>query len=408
MTNRDEGERAMAPALVGLFALAAGLIVANLYYAQTLVGPIAASLGIAPGAAGMVVTVTQIGYCLGLLFIAPLGDRLENRRMIVTGILFTALALAIAAIAKSAAVFLLAALCVGLGAVVAQVLIPFAAHLSPESMRGQTVGKVVSGVMIGIMLARPVASLVADHGSWQAVFGLAAVVLVGLAVIVRARLPRRVPNNGPRYPELIGSLWHLVKATPILRRRSAYHAALFAAFSLFWTTAPLILEAPEFGLSHSGIALFALVGMAGAVASPIAGRLADQGYTRIATGVALVLGAIAFLMPLFAPGSRVAALALMALASIVLDMSVAGNLVLGQRAIYMLGANVRTRLNGIYYAFIFAGGAAGSSLGGWMYAHYGMRGAMFAGFAICLPPLAYWLTEFRVRTPVMSSTCSHS
>jgi predicted MFS family arabinose efflux permease len=379
--------------MVLLFAVAAGMIVANLYYAQTLVGPISASTGLSPGAAGLVVTLTQLGYCLGLLFIVPLGDRLENRRMIVTGLAFTAAALAAAALAHSALVFLLAALCIGLGAVVAQVLVPFAAHLAPEATRGETVGKVVSGLLLGIMLSRPLASLVADYAGWHAVFAGGAIALVGLALVLHYKLPQRLPAAGPTYPQLIKSLWHLFATTPVLRRRAAYHAALFGAFSLFWTTAPLILQGPAFHLSQTGIAVFALVGMAGAVASPVAGRLADSGHTRIATGIALVLGIVSFVLPMLAPASRTVSLGLMVAASIVLDMGVAANLVLGQRAIYALGAEVRSRLNGIYFALFFAGGAVGSSFGGWVYATHGTAGAMTAGLAFSALGLAYWMTE---------------
>lgn len=379
--------------MVFLLAVAAGMIVANLYYAQTLVGQISASTGLAPAAAGLVVTLTQLGYCLGLLFIVPLGDRLENRRMIVTGLLFTSGALAVAALAQSAAAFLLAALCIGLGAVVAQVLVPFAAHLAPEANRGAVVGKVVSGLLLGIMVSRPLASLVAGYGGWHAVFAGAALALAGLAAVLHHKLPQRVPAAGPRYPQLIKSLWHLFATTPVLRRRSAYHAALFGAFSLFWTTAPMMLQQPQFHLTQAGIALFALVGMAGAIASPVAGRLADSGHTRSATGIALLLGVVSFVLPLVAPGSRTLSLALMVAASIVLDMGVAANLVLGQRAIYALGAEVRSRLNGIYFALFFAGGAAGSSFGGWVYATHGAAAAMIAGLVFCGLGLAYWLTE---------------
>lgn len=392
-------EPGIAQGMVRLLAIAAGMIVANLYYAQTLVGPISASTGLSPEAAGLIVTLTQLGYCLGLLFIVPLGDRLENRRMIVTGIAFTSAALAAAALAQSATVFLLAALCIGLGAVVAQVLVPFAAHLAPQASRGEIVGKVVSGLLLGIMLARPLASLVADYAGWHIVFAGAAIALLGLAFVLHHKLPQRLPAAGPAYPQLIKSLWHLFATTPVLRRRAAYHAALFGAFSLFWTTAPLYLQGPGLHLSQTGIAVFALVGMAGAVASPVAGRLADAGHTRVATGIALALGTVSFVLPMLAPASRPVSLALMVAASILLDMGVAANLVLGQRAIYALGAEVRSRLNGIYFALFFAGGAAGSSFGGWIYATHGATGAMAAGLALCALGLAYWTTERQAANP---------
>lgn len=381
-----------------LLAAAAGIIVANLYYAQPLVGPIGAALGMPPGATGLVVTLTQIGYCLGLLFIVPLGDLLENRRLIVSGLVATGAALALAANADTAWQFLLAAVAIGLGAVVAQVLVPFAAHLAPEATRGQTVGKVVSGLLLGIMVARPVASVLAGFGGWQAVFGIAAALVLLLAVVLHFKLPQRRPAATQRYGALIASLWPVLANTPVLRRRALYHAGLFGAFSLFWTVAPQALSGPDFGLSQNGIALFALVGMAGAVASPIAGRLADAGHTLGATAIALAVGALSFMLPLFAPHSKPLALGLLAVAAIVLDAAVAANLVLGQRALFALGAEIRSRLNGLYFALFFAGGALGSALGGWVYAQYGWHAALVTGMLLPALALPAWLWEAAEHT----------
>jgi predicted MFS family arabinose efflux permease len=380
--------------MVALLAVAAGLIVANLYYAQILIGPISAATGLPAKAAGLIVTLTQIGYTLGLLFVVPLGDLLENRRLIFSSLIFTALALLMAAFTSSAWVFLTAALAIGLGSVAAQILVPFAAHLSKESTRGQTVGKVVSGLLLGIMLSRPAASLVAEHSSWHVVFCGASVLIAILAIVLRAKLPVRVPAATMSYPKLMGSLWKLFTTTPVLRRRAAYHAGLFGSFSLFWTVTPLMLAAPQFHLSQTGIALFALVGMAGAVASPIAGRLADSGYTLTATAAALLLGIVGFALPMFVSDSRNIPLALLGAASIVLDMGVAANLVLGQRAIFSLGADIRSRLNGLYFALFFAGGAAGSALGGWVYASYGWHAVLLTGMAFPGVALLYWVSEY--------------
>jgi len=387
-------ETDISPGMVLLLAAATGLIVANLYYAQTLVGPISAATGLSAQAAGLIVTLTQIGYTLGLLFVVPLGDLLENRRLIFSGLLFTSAMLVLAAFSTSAWMFLSAALGIGLGSVAAQIIVPFAAHLSKESTRGHTVGKVVSGLLLGIMLARPVASLVADASNWHVVFGGAALIVLAVALVLRAKLPRRVPASNITYPALMASLWHLFLRTPLLRRRAAYHAGLFGSFSLFWTVTPLMLAGPQFHLSQTGIAIFALVGMAGAVASPIAGRLADAGHTLMATAAALALGVVGFALPMIAPESRNIGLAILVVASIVLDMGVAANLVLGQRAIFTLGAEVRSRLNGVYFALFFAGGALGSALGGWMFATHGWHAALLTGMAFPALALAYWVTEY--------------
>jgi len=383
----------ISPGMVRLLATSAGLIVANLYYAQTLVGPISAATGLSPEAAGLIVTLTQVGYALGLLFIVPLGDLLENRKLVFSALLATAAALAMAAISSSAWLFLAASLGIGLGSVAAQILVPFAAHLSREETRGQAVGKVVSGLLLGIMLARPAASMIAGHGGWHLVFGVAAVAIFVLAFVLRSKLPQRVPVHQLSYGQLIASLWQLLAHTPVLRRRAAYHAGLFGSFSLFWTVTPLMLEGPQFHLSQTGIAVFALVGMAGAVASPVAGRLADAGHTLPATAAALVLGIVGFALPLYQPGSRVLAIGILALASIILDMAVAANLVLGQRAIFSLGAEVRSRLNGIYFALFFAGGALGSAAGAWVFAHHGWRAALLTGMAFPAAALLVWLGE---------------
>lgn len=391
MSKPSSNQTDISPRMVLLLAFACGLIVANLYYAQTLVGPISAATGLSAGAAGLIVTLTQLGYALGLLFIVPLGDLVENRRLVCCALLVTAAALLAAAFSTQAWQFLGAALVIGLGSVAAQVLVPFAAHLSPEATRGRTVGKVVSGLLLGIMLARPAASLVAGYGGWQLVFGGAAALIAALALLLQRQLPRRMPSATLRYPELIGSLWTLLAGTPLLRQRSAYHAGLFASFSLFWTVVPLVLSGPAFGLSQTGIAIFALVGMAGAVASPLAGRLADAGHTVAATGAALLLGVASCALPLLVPGARHAALLSLVAASILLDMAVAANLVLGQRAIFSLPAALRSRLNGIYFALFFIGGAIGSACGAWLYARHGWHAALLAGMAFPALSMLVWL-----------------
>ena len=395
MKNNSEGEpQDISSGMTLLLATSCGMIIANLYYAQTLVGPISHATGLTPGAAGLIVTLTQIGYTLGLLFVVPLGDLLENRRLIYAGLLFTACALLAAAFGTNAGSFLAAALAIGVGSVVAQVLVPFAAHLSKEATRGQAVGKVVSGLLLGIMVARPVASLVAAHTDWHVVFGGASVLMFVLAFVLRFKLPQRVPAAPMPYRMLIGSLWHLFLTTPVLRRRGAYQAGLFASFSLFWTVTPMVLAGPVFHLTQTGIAIFALVGMAGAVASPIAGRLADRGHTMMATAGAIILGISAFALALAVPQSRTFPLALLVAASIVLDMSVAANMVLGQRAIFSMPPEVRSRLNGLYLSMFFAGGAIGSALGVWVYATSGWHAALLTGMAFPALTLLFWVTEY--------------
>ncbi|NTJ67128.1 MFS transporter [Agrobacterium rhizogenes] len=393
-------EKTISPLLTFMFAAACGLVAANLYYGQPLAGPISQSLGFTPAATGLIVTLTQIGYGLGLLLIVPLGDLLENRRLVLTLVALSAIALVGAAFASSPSLFLLASLCIGLASVAVQVLVPFAAHMAPDASRGAVVGNVMSGLLCGIMLARPAASFLSELLSWHAVYIISAGIMVGLIVILRLVLPTRVPHTKLHYGQLLSSMGHLALHTPVLQRRALYQACMFAAFSLFWTTTPLLLASPAFGLTQNGIALFALAGAAGAVASPIAGRVADRGWTKLATAFAMLLAIAAFFIGHISGSGSLLALITLTLSGIMLDFGVQTNLVLGQRAIFALSAEHRSRLNGLYMATFFGGGAIGSALGGWAYATGGWNLASWIGIAFPVIALLAFLTERNSRKSV--------
>ena len=378
-----------------VMAAACGLIVANLYYAQPLAGPIAAAIGLPAHLTGLIVTLTQIGYGIGLLLIVPLGDLVENRRLILMMIGATIIALLAAGLSTAALPFLAASLAIGLASTAVQMIVPFAASLAPDAQRGQVVGNVMSGLMVGIMMARPVASFIARFSSWNLVFFLSAGVMVLLGFVLAARLPKRMPQTRLSYFGLIASMGQLYATQPVLRRRAFYQACQFAAFSLFWTVTPLLLAGPAFQLTQAGIALFALAGVAGAIASPIAGRLADRDLGRPATMFGIASVAIALLITHIAPEGSTVALALLTLAAILLDFGVTMTLVIGQRAIYGLGADLRSRLNGLFMATFFCGGAVGSAVGAWAYAEGGWTLASMIGLALPVIALAYSLTERR-------------
>lgn len=386
-----------APAawITPLLAVACGMIVANLYYAQPLVGPIAQALHLSPEIAGLIVTLIQIGYCVGLLLLVPLGDIVENRKLVLVLVSGCAVALLAAALATHASVFLIAGCAIGLCSVAVQVLVPFAAHLAPEHARGRAVGNVTSGLLMGIMLARPVSSLVSDGFGWHAIFAASAVAMVLLAIVLARKLPRRQPAPGVNYAQMIGSMAHLLRTQPVLRRRAAYQASLFGVFSLFWTTTPLYLAGPAFHMSQTGIAIFALVGVAGAIAAPMAGRYADRGHSRQMTALALALGAGSFLLSRVGTEGSLLSLLSLTVAAVLLDFAVSTNLVIGQRAIFSLSAEHRSRLNGLYMAIFFIGGAIGSSAGAWAYARAGWPLASWIGFALPAIALLYFRTEPR-------------
>lgn len=397
MTATAAAQRTAAPAawITPLLAVACGMIVANLYYAQPLVGPIAHALHLSPEIAGLIVTLIQIGYCVGLLLLVPLGDIVENRKLVLTLVGGCAVALLAASLATHAAVFLVAGCAIGLCSVAVQVLVPFAAHLAPEHARGRAVGNVTSGLLMGIMLARPVSSVVSDVFGWHAIFAASAVAMVLLGVVLARKLPQRQPAPGVSYAQMIGSMGHLLRTQPVLRRRAAYQASMFGVFSLFWTTTPLYLAGPAFHMSQTGIAIFALVGVAGAIAAPMAGRYADRGHSRQMTALALALGAGSFVLSRVGAEGSLLSLLSLTVAAVLLDFAVSTNLVIGQRAIFSLSDEHRSRLNGLYMAIFFVGGAIGSSVGAWAYARAGWPLASWIGFAMPALALLYFRTERR-------------
>lgn len=373
----------LSKGLVLLFAFCCGVIVANIYYAQPIIELIAPDIGLSAGGASLIVSLTQVGYALGLFFLVPLADLLENRRLMLATIAVTVVSLIGAGLSEGPGVLLVTSLLIGFSSVSVQMLIPLAAHLAPEETRGRVVGAIMGGLLLGILLARPVSSVIADHLHWRAVFFGAATTMLLIALVVATTLPSRRPDHRATYAQLLLSLGQLLRREPVLRQRALYQALMFAAFSLFWTAAPLALSR-EYGLSQSQIALFALVGAVGAVAAPIAGRLADAGHTRSMSGLAMALGILSFLpgvvpLPLGVVG--------LAITGIVLDFAVQMNMVLGQRVVYTLDPASRGRLNALYMTSIFVGGASGSSVASILYEQAGWPGIAVFGSALSLVAL---------------------
>lgn len=386
---------AMTGFLTFIFAAGCGLTAANLYYAQPLIGLIAPDIGLSDTLAGFVVTFTQIGYGLALLLIAPLGDKLENRKLVLVTMLAAAIALMGMAFTAHPIPFLAAAFLIGLTSVGAQLLVAFGANLAPDRHRGQVIGNIMAGLMLGILLARPLSSTLTGLFGWRAVFEIMAMVMLLIALMVAALLPKRQPATHLSYGAILRSLFGLVRNNAVLRRRSAYHIPLFAAFSLYWTSVPLLLAGPRFGLSQQGIALFALAGALGIVAAPIAGRLADRGWSRFTTGFAMLLVAASFLLAWL--GAEMQSLPLLVLASIALDFGVQANLVTGQRALFAQAPEIRSRLNGLYIASFFFGGAVGSVLASATFTHGGWSITTATGLALPILSLLFFATEFRRR-----------
>jgi len=368
--------------LTALFAFCCGAIVANLYYAQPITELIGPDLHLSGGTASLIVSLTQIGYALGLFFLVPLGDLLENRKLMIITALVSIASLGAAALTHQPGWFLAISLLIGVSSVAVQILIPLAAHMAPDESRGKVVGTIMSGLLLGILLARPISSIIADHFGWRIVFAYAAILMTIVTTLLAFTIPPRQPAHKATYFQLIGSLEKLIKTMPVLRHRSLYQALMFASFSLFWTAVPIELTR-QFGLSQTAIAIFALVGAIGATSAPVAGRLADAGHSVLATLIALVVGALAYAPALIHPAWGVAGLVITGIA---LDFAVQMNMVLGQREIYALDAASRNRLNALYMTSIFIGGAFGSALASTLFEHGGWT--LVAGVATVFPLLA--------------------
>ncbi|MEW2163716.1 MFS transporter [Streptomyces sp. NPDC007084] len=375
--------------LVALLAVASGMTVANLYYAQPLLSALSDVFHVGTSTAGALITLTQVGYVLGMLFLVPLGDRLEKRNLITVLLTVTTLALVAAGLATSFPMLLIASLVSGATSVVAQILVPFAASLAPDHARGRVVGRVMSGLLTGILLSRTLSSLVSDVAGWRVVFLGSAVLMALLAVALRVALPEHAPTTTIPYHHVLRSTVQLVRTHPVLLRRGLYQAAMFGAFSAFWTTVSFVLTGPRFHYSAVGVGVFALVGAAGAAVAPFAGRWADRGLVRPMTGAAFVVAALAFAVAGFGGHSVV----LIALAAILLDMAVQTTLILGQHTIYQLDADARARLNSAFIATFFVGGALGSQLGSLVYHSGGWTSLTLLGAALPLLALGYWATE---------------
>ncbi|HEY2669643.1 MAG TPA: MFS transporter [Rugosimonospora sp.] len=378
-----------------VLAFACGLTVANLYYAQPLLALIAHDLGSGQGTAALIVTMTQIGFAIGLILLLPLGDLLENRALASRTLLGTAAALVVAAVAPSIGVLLVVSVFIGLTSVVAQILIPLAAHLAPPAQRGRIVGRVMSGLLLGILLARTLASLVAAQWGWRSVYLISAVLMVAVSVILVRLLPRRRPVQSARYPQLMASIGNLVRTEPALRRRAVCQALMFAAFSSFWTSIGYeLLDAHH--LSQTGIGIFALVGAAGATAAPLAGWLGDRGYGQVGSGVALALGVVAMAVA----GAGRGSLVLLAAGAVLLDLAVQGHQVLSQQEIYQLRPDARARINSVFMGSLFIAGAIASAVSGLLYQRSGWLAVTLFGGALPVVALAVWTaSRLRARRP---------
>lgn len=374
-------------------AISCGFLVANIYYSQPLVAVIADRFNLENSTASLVVTLNQLGYGLGLLFLVPLADLVNNKRLVLLLILLAIISLLGFALGQNFIVVFGFALLVGFSCSVVQILVPYVVSLSPEHIRGQVVGNVMSGLMAGILLARPLASFLAGIMGWSAVFYFSAALLILITLLLWWCLPPKLPSITSSYGQILRSMLRLWNEYAILRSRALGHAFFFCAFTLFWTAAPLFLLSDPINLSQFGLALFGFVGAGAVVVTPIAGRLADRGFIVQGTLAAIFFLALSFILMALIFVFPKAAVWLLTLAAISLDVGSCMNLVIGQKLIYGLDAEIRGRLNGLYMVVFFIGGSIGSTIGGMLYTKAGLGGVIIFGFALTLAVFLYFVAS---------------
>jgi predicted MFS family arabinose efflux permease len=387
VADPGEAEVGLTRPLILLFAVSVGIIVTNVFAPQTLIGLIGPAFGLTTAGSGLIATATLLGYAAGLFLLVPLADLVENRWLIVRMLACAAACAGLVALAPTATTLLATLFLLGAACAAIQILVPIAASMAPPEHRGRVIGDIMSGLMAGILLSRPLASGIADGFGWRAYYAASGVAMGLLTLVLALRLPRRQPAGRIGYGALIASLWHLLRAEPVLRSRALTASLVMAAFSVFWTAVALRLAQPPFDLGQRGIALFALVGAGGAAVTPIFGRAGDRGWTRPATIACHITIVIAFAVAAWGGSdatSPVLSLVLLGASAVLLDVGATGDQTLGRRAINLLRPEARGRLNGLFVGLFFLGGAVGSALAGlaWAAGGWSLVCLIGAGFGL--------------------------
>ncbi|HSW75222.1 MAG TPA: MFS transporter [Candidatus Saccharimonadales bacterium] len=375
MNDQDTMDFSLTPRLTRLLALACGLIVANLYYSQPLLAAIAATFHTSSGTSSLAVTYGQLGYVAGIAFLVPLGDIMNRRKLVISLLSATTVALFATASAPNLTLFLTATLIFSLSTVAALVLVPLAASLAAPEKRGQVIGTIMTGILAGVLLARTVSGVIAQVSIWRAVYFFASFAMLCLVIVLAKVLPKTKTDSRLRYAKLLRSIGTLVREEPLLRERVVYGFLSFAGFSVLWTSLVFLL-AKTYKYNEATIGLFGMAGLAGVLIAERAGKLIDAGREHIATFGFLTSILLGWLCMFAANGRNLGALLV---GIVLLDLGVQGAHVLNQGVIYRLRPEARSRLTTVYMTTYFLGGVVGSFVSGQAYARWGWPGVCFAG-----------------------------
>lgn len=388
VTTAESGNRMPLTRYVTLlFAIACGMSVANIYFAQPLLDELSYEFNMDYAVIGILITVTQIFYALGLLLLVPLGDLLNQRRLIIGQMAISMAALVIVGTASSGAMLFAGLALVGLLAVVTQTIVAFVATVAAPAERGRAVGMVTSGIVIGILLARTISGVLKDLAGWRSVYLFSAALMLLMVYALYKTLPnveRKIKTLS--YSQLLKSVLVLFLQERLLRVRAVLAMLIFTAFSILWTPLVLPLSAPPLSLSHSAIGAFGLVGVVGALAAAKAGKLADRGYGQRTTGIALSLLLLSWLPISYTERSLFA----LVIGIILLDLAVQAVHVTNQSMIFALRPQARSRMVAGYMIFYSIGSAAGSIASTHIYAQYGWHGVCVLGASVSAVALIFW------------------
>jgi len=376
----------LTPGLIMLMAIATGLAVASNYYPQPLLETIARAFDLSVNQAGFIVTVAQLGYACGLMFIVPLGDMFERRGLIVVMTVLSAAGLLITAMAPTLTIMLIGTALTGLFSVVAQILVPLAATLAEPERRGKVVGLIMSGLLLGILLARTVAGALATLGGWRTVYWVASALMLIMALVLWRRLPKHKQHTDLNYGQLLKSIFSLFFHTPVLRTRALIGLCSFANFSILWTSMAFLLAGPAYHYSEGVIGLFGLVGAAGALAATRAGQLADKGKAHLTTTVGLILLLLSWAAIAYGQYSVISLI----VGIILLDLAAQGVHITNQSVIYKSMPEARNRLTAGYMTTYFIGGAIGSLVSASAFEWAGWYGVSAAGVVMSSLNLLVW------------------
>ncbi|HEX9448172.1 MAG TPA: MFS transporter [Dongiaceae bacterium] len=380
--------------LLTIMTVATCLAVANTYYNQPMLGLFIRDFGATPREVAVIPFLSQIGYAIGLFFLAPLGDRVERKTLIIATLLGLSLALTGAALAPSLIWLGVACLLIGILTTVVQQIVPLAVHLADPAQRGKVVGTVTGGILVGILLARTISGYVSDHLHWRAMFAIAAGLMLALACLLATVLPRVAPVTRDSYGRILVSLFGFFARYRALRLAGLTQAMMFACFSAFWANLALLLRLPPYHLGATEVGLMGLIGAVGALAAPFAGRIVDRRGPQTVVMLSALLVLASFLLFMLVQGSLIA----LVIGIVLMDLGVQSALVSNQASIHALDGGARSRINTVFMTTMFCGGALGSVLGGTAFEAWGWTGtcaigigAAVIGFAIaCLnrPSLA--------------------